>query len=208
MRAVIPVKILREGARALGVNLAPEQEEKFALYLSELLKWNKKINLTSITDPRDVVIKHFLDSLAVERLLPRGRFKAADIGSGAGFPGLALGVIRADMELLLVEPAHKKAAFLRHAARLLAVGAAVVEERAEGLADLYRGRFDIILSRAFKASEDLLPLARPLLKEGGGVVLSLGPGMGKSYPGWRVLRQEEITLPFSDIKRALVLLEK
>jgi 16S rRNA (guanine527-N7)-methyltransferase len=204
------IDLLKSGARELGVGLMPAQQGAFRLYLSLLLKWNAKVNLTAITGPRDVVIKHFLDSLSLCRLLPAGQFRAADIGSGAGFPGLALKVALPDIVLTLIEPAHKKAAFLKEAARLMALkGVSVLESRAEAMGPGYENSFDILFSRAFKAPADLLPLAGALLRPGGSVALSLGPGTETRVPaGWEVLRREEITLPFSDYKRTLVLIAK
>jgi 16S rRNA (guanine527-N7)-methyltransferase len=131
-----------------------------------------------------------------------------DIGSGAGFPGLAIKIARPDVTLTLVEPAHKKAAFLKAAARLMALkGVSVLESRVESLGPEYQHSFDAAFSRAFKAPEELLALAGALLKPGGSVAISLGPGMSNTIPaGWKILRTEDITLPFSDYKRTLVLI--
>lgn len=198
-------KLLTGGASELGVPLSAGQADAFMLYLSELRKWNQKTNLTAIEDPRDIVVKHFLDSLSLIRILPEGAKTAADIGSGAGFPGIPLKIAVPGLAMNLVEPAHRKAAFQRHIIRLLGLeGIRVDEARVE---DVSAGpeRFDVIFSRAFKEPEGLLPLAEPLLAKGGQVVLSLGPSVGEAPPpGWEILRREGVTLPFSDIKRILV----
>jgi 16S rRNA (guanine527-N7)-methyltransferase len=256
-------KTLSGGAKELGFPLAPDEIRLFELYLAELLKWNVKVNLTAITEPEEIVVKHFLDSLALRLILPldsegtrigrttalsrrawpetgggreaaaglppeRGgastlrsgaaaqspalsqNFSACDIGSGAGFPGLVLKVVLPGMALTLVEPIHKKAVFLRHVIRTLDLSpVTALEARAEGLPDKISAPFDIVFSRAFKAPAELLPLAAPILKDGGLAALSLGPGMEyEPQPGWTVEREEEITLPFSDIRRKLVLLRK
>ncbi len=137
-------------------------------------------------------------------------FSACDIGSGAGFPGLALKVVLPGMALTLVEPVHKKAVFLRQVIRTLNLSpVTALEARAEDLPGKVSTPFDIVFSRAFKAPAELLPLAFPVLKDGGLVALSLGPGMEcEPSPGWTVEREEEITLPFSDIRRKLLLLKK
>lgn len=198
-------RLLTDGARELGIPLSAGQADAFMLYLSELRKWNQKTNLTAIEDPRDIIIKHFLDSLSLMRILPLEAKTAADIGSGAGFPCIPLKIAVPDLSITSVEPAHKKAAFQRHIIRLLGLdGIRVVEVKVE---DVSAGpeRFDVIFSRAFKEPEGLLPLAGPLLSEGGQVVLSLGPSVGEESPaGWEIARREEVTLPFSDIKRTLV----
>lgn len=199
-------EVLKKGAERLGVPFATAHAEAFSLYLSELLKWNAKVNLTAITGPEEVAVKHFLDSLSLFRLLPEGHFSAADVGAGAGFPGLPLKIVRPDMALTLIEPARKKAAFLKNIARTLGLtGVYVVEEKVEDAAGEFAGRFDVVLSRAFREPRLLLPLAAPLLGEGGSVVLSVGPEQEPAPPeGWVVAREEEITLPFSDYKRTLI----
>lgn len=203
-------KLLTEGAELLGVRLSTGQAGAFDAYLSELLKWNKKVNLTAIVDGREVVVKHFLDSLALCRMLPVGPFRAADIGSGAGFPGLALKIARPDMEITFVEPAHKKVTFIKHIARLLGLtGVSAERARAEDLRTKCSGQFEVIFSRAFKEPDGLLPLAGPLMSVGGMVVLSLGPETSPDAPpGWEVSRKEDITLPLSDFKRVLISYKK
>jgi len=204
-----PATMLTEGADALGVALTEGQRDSLLTCLSELLKWNKKINLTAIDNPGDAVVKHLLDSLALCRMLPDGPFRAADIGSGAGFPGLAVKVARPDMDITLVEPSRKKTAFLKHLIRLLKLdGAEAAALKVEDMAGTHGGRFDVILSRAFKEPSLLLPLVAPLLSAGGKVILSLGPGPCSAVPeGWTLAGAEDISLPFSDISRRLVLYE-
>jgi 16S rRNA (guanine527-N7)-methyltransferase len=217
-------KTLSGGAKELGFPLSPDEIRLFELYLAELLKWNEKVNLTAITEPEEIVVKHFLDSLALRLILPpeagggplpegaapSRNFSACDIGSGAGFPGLVLKSVLPGMALTLVEPIHKKAVFLRHVIRTLDLSpVTALEARAEALPEKISAPFDIVFSRAFKAPAELLPLAFPILKDGGLAALSLGPGMEyEPQPGWTVEREEDITLPFSDISRKLVLLRK
>lgn len=198
--------ILAKGAAELGVELSSQAAERFELYLSLIVKWNIKINLTAIDEPREVVIKHFLDSLIVCRALPEGPFAAADIGSGAGFPGIPVKLARPDMEITLVEPARKKAVFLRQAARELGLaGVTVSEDKIEQFAGKQAGRLDVVLSRAFRDPDRLLPLAGPLLSPAGRIVLALGPEWaGVPPPGWRLESLEMVALPFSDITRRLV----
>lgn len=199
-------EVLKKGAEGLGVSFTPAHAAAFSLYLSELLKWNAKVNLTAITGPEEVAVKHFLDSISLLRLLPESPFLMADVGAGAGFPGLPLKIVRPDLDLTLIEPARKKAAFLKNMARILGLaGVSVVEEKVEDAAVELAGRFDVVLSRAFREPRLLLPLAAPLLKEGGSVVLSVGPETGPAPPeGWLVAREEEIVLPFSDFRRTLI----
>ncbi len=214
---------LSNGAKQLGFPLSEDEARRFELYLAELLKWNAKVNLTAITEPDGIIIKHFLDSLALLGILPPGRlsrFTACDIGSGAGFPGLALKIVLPEMDITLVEPARKKAAFLRHVIRTLGLSGANVLEEAAGAASgrtvLAPFSFDVVFSRAFKSFAELLPLAGPLLTGGGYVAQNLslkdaGGSIARSRstgPGWEIEREEVITLPFSDIGRRLMLLRK
>ncbi len=203
-------EILKSGASELGVELDPVQLRAFDAYLAELVKWNRKVNLTAIEKAGDIVVKHFLDSLALTPLLPEGPFGAADIGAGAGFPGLPLKIARPDMRLTLVEPAGKKAAFLRQVIRLLGLpGAEVACERAEAFAEKRPGCFDVILSRAFREPSLLLGLVSPLLAPAGRVIVSLGPETIISpVPGWSVETVREITLPHSDYRRMLTVIKK
>ncbi|MEW6215889.1 MAG: 16S rRNA (guanine(527)-N(7))-methyltransferase RsmG, partial [Nitrospirota bacterium] len=94
-----------------------EQLSAFMTYLSELKRWNKAYNLTSLSKDEDIIIKHFLDSLLYLKAIPDGEIKIADVGSGAGFPGIPLKIIRPEIEMYLIEPSRKKSAFLRHIIR-------------------------------------------------------------------------------------------
>jgi 16S rRNA (guanine527-N7)-methyltransferase len=110
--------LLKRGTRALGLDLAPEQIEQFLVYLELLLKWNRKINLTALRTPAEIISRHFLDSLLLLPYLPEtGRL--LDIGSGAGFPGLPLKIARPGLTIDLVEATAKKASFLKEAVRRL-----------------------------------------------------------------------------------------
>jgi 16S rRNA (guanine527-N7)-methyltransferase len=196
--------LLINGASQLGVALTGAQVDAFAVYLAELRRWNAKTNLTAIDEPGEVVVKHFLDSLTLVRMLPQGRFRAADIGSGAGFPGLALKVVLPEMELVSVEPAHRKAAFQRQASRLMGLKSVTVLERR--LEDVLpeEAAFDVVLSRAFKEPGLLLAGVAGLLAPGGRVVLSVGPEQTLQPPeGWAILASEKIILPFSEYSRTV-----
>ena len=110
--------LLEWGARALGLDLAPEQIEQFLVYLELLLKWNRKMNLTALRSPREIIIHHFLDSLLLLPHIPQNT-RLLDIGSGAGFPGLPLKIARPGLTIDLVEATAKKASFLKEAVRRL-----------------------------------------------------------------------------------------
>jgi 16S rRNA (guanine527-N7)-methyltransferase len=143
------------------------------LYQSELKKWNKAYNLTAITDDREIVIKHFLDSLLYLKAIPGHAKTLCDVGTGAGFPGLPIALVRPDLSMALVEPSRKRCAFLRHMEKRLALAnVEVIESNAEGVE---AGSFDVVLTRATFSIADLLKKAGHLAKTGGFFLLSKGP---------------------------------
>ena len=166
---------LIEGASKLGIEFNARQVKQFELYYQELIEWNKKINLTAITDYSSVQIKHFLDSLIITLALPeegmdRPDFNIVDIGTGAGFPGVPLKVLFPQPKLVLIEPTTKKIAFLHHIIYKLELeNVAVLNSRAEEAAHLplYREQFTLVLSRAVALLPTLVELTLPFCQIGG-----------------------------------------
>jgi 16S rRNA (guanine527-N7)-methyltransferase len=106
-------KLLLHSTSEFGLDLTAEQVAQFMGYLSQLVHWNKTINLTSITAPREIVVKHFVDSLIPLAVVPFPRqARLIDVGTGAGFPGIPLKIVRSDLQVMLIEPNKKKCAFL------------------------------------------------------------------------------------------------
>jgi 16S rRNA (guanine527-N7)-methyltransferase len=169
------MKRLIAGARKLGIELSARQVDRFELYYRELLEWNRKVNLTAITDYASVQVKHFLDSLTVVLALPaeemqKPDFNIVDVGTGAGFPGVPLKIIFPRPGLVLIEPTTKKTTFLRHIiAELELENVQVVNARAEESAHvpLYREQFDLALSRAVGPLPTLVELTLPFCRIGG-----------------------------------------
>ena len=166
---------------ALG--LRPEVEDLFRLYFEQLVEWNRAVNLTAIVDPDEVAARHFLDSLSVARVisdetLARGRL--ADVGSGAGFPGLPLKIAWPGLTVTLIESVGKKAAFLRHIVDTLSLnGVAVENGRGETLAHDPRMResFDVVTARAVAPMAALAELTLPFCRPGGMVVAQKKAGI-------------------------------
>jgi 16S rRNA (guanine527-N7)-methyltransferase len=163
------------GAGKLGIKLTAGQLKQFELYYQELIDWNKKINLTAITDYSPVQVKHFLDSLTItlalsEEEVKRPGFNIIDIGTGAGFPGVPLKILFPQPRLVLIEPTTKKTAFLHHIIRKLELeNVEVLNSRAEEAAHLplYREQFALVLSRAVALLPTLVELALPFCRIGG-----------------------------------------
>jgi 16S rRNA (guanine527-N7)-methyltransferase len=166
---------LVDGAAKLGIELNARQIKQFELYYQELIEWNRKFNLTAITDYSEVQVKHFLDSLTITLALPeeeveRPDFNIIDIGTGAGFPGLPLKILFPQPRLVLIEPTAKKTAFLHHIIhRLELANVEVLNNRAEELAHWpsHREHFALAVSRAVAALPTLVELTLPFCRIGG-----------------------------------------
>lgn len=112
--------LLVQSAREIGLSLTKSQIAQLMCYLAQLTDWNETINLTGITSPQDIVIKHFIDSLTalIAHTFPQNAM-VVDVGTGAGFPGIPLKIVRSDLKLALIEPSHKKCSFLASVVGLL-----------------------------------------------------------------------------------------
>lgn len=143
-------------------------DKRFNLYLEELIEWNKKFNLTSIADPREIQVKHFDDSLALLQVFPLTDQSVVDVGAGAGFPGIPLKIICPGIKLTLVESRQKKTEFLSHIVKTLGLNdVEVVWSRAEEYAKEKRECFDLAVARAVAKINVLAELCLPLVKIGG-----------------------------------------
>jgi len=150
--------------RQLGLVLSEAQLEQFLTYRTELLDWNTRMNLTAITNPEEVLMKHFLDSLTLLTIIDKPRLRLLDIGTGAGFPGLPLKIVRPQWSVTLLEATGKKVAFLNHMIDLLHLeDVEAIHGRAEELSHkpAYRATFDVVTARAVAAIPTLLEYAAP-----------------------------------------------
>ena len=143
--------------------LTPETAEKFSAYLTLLQKWNARTNLTAIRDEEGILSRHFLESILCAQALPKSVQTLLDFGSGAGFPGIPIALIRKDVTVTLAESQNKKAAFLREALRTLNLKARVHNGRAETL----KQNYDCITLRAVDKMHQAIPAALQLLAPAG-----------------------------------------
>ncbi len=156
-----------------GLKVTDRAMSDLQTYLKELLEWNQKFNLTAIRNEHDIWIKHFLDSATVLEAIPEKSIKVIDIGTGAGFPGLVVKILRPKLHLTLVESIGKKVTFLKHIREKLNLdNVEIIQTRAEtlGAHPNYRESFDVALSRAVAYLPTLLEYTIPFLKVGGVLV--------------------------------------
>lgn len=160
--------MIKEILSPLRPDLSAEQLDKFETYYAMLADWNERMNLTAISGPEDVVKKHFLDSFAAAPYLKQGA-SIVDIGTGAGFPGVPLLILRPDLKVTLMDSQQKKLLFLEALLSELGLSAECVHARAEdmGKNPRYREQFDAALTRAVSALPVLAELTLPLVKVGG-----------------------------------------
>ena len=202
--------LLVRGGAQLGLAMDAAGVERLLVYLAELMKWSRRVNLIARDTPQAQVVEtHFLDSLTLLPFLDgAGGIHLLDVGSGAGFPGLALACVRPDARFTLCEPRQKRVSFLRHVVRTLGLAKVeVVAERVEAhLAD-WPGRFTHITSRAVAEPAAFLPLVRPLVTPATRVLLMLAraeglAGIDRLVSGpWRVDAERRFVLPFSGAPR-------
>ena len=170
---------LTSQAKELGMKVTPEQAQLFQTYMELLLEWNEKINLTSITEPDQVVEKHFLDSmtLLLWKKLKQGA-KVIDVGTGAGFPGIPLKILRPDVDLTLLDGTMKRLNFLGEVCTALKLSARRVHKRAEeaGLDKTMRERYDLATARAVAPLNVLAEYCLPLVTMKGYFIAMKGPG--------------------------------
>lgn len=167
-------EIVKREAKSIGIFLSDQQIKDFEVYAVELIKWNNKVNLTAITKPEDIAIKHFVDSFYLASKINENDY-LLDIGSGAGFPVIPLKILRPEIAMLSVDAVAKKINFQRHIIRILhlqLIGA--THSRVEDLQNTYCRAFSVITSRAFTRLDHFVALAEPLLAEDGVLVALKG----------------------------------
>ena len=212
---ITPRELLHNGAKTLGIALTVEQINSMFIYLAELKKWNQKINLTAITEEREIIIKHVLDSLSyLHGFTPAPGLRLLDMGSGAGFPALPMKIAHPGLSITMVESTKKKASFLRHIIRTLKLTETeVLDTRTNELPALLLSSFDIVTARAFADMKSALTAGVPFLKSNGLMVLSRGPeetinDRDLAKAGVALEHRIALTLPHSNYQRAIWVFKK
>jgi len=198
-------KLLADGLGKLGLDCSERVLSAFDIYLAELMRWNKAYNLTSIRNERDVITSHFLDSALYLKALPVAAKSVADIGSGGGFPGLVIKILRPDLTVHLIEPSGKKCAFLRNMLRKLPLeGTHVHEARLEEVKDM---QVDAAVTRALFSAGDFVKMSAHILKPGGTLILSKGPKYKEEIEALASAHSViDMKLPGEDIVRHMVII--
>ena len=167
---MIDRNLLQTEAAAFGVAMDETALERFDRYSAELVRVNEHLNLTAITDPMEVLYKHWLDSLAVLRYVePEDGAKCIDVGTGAGFPGVALLIARPDLRMTLLDSTRKKLTFIAETLEMLELSAETLHLRAEEAGQMasYREQFDLVTARAVANLRELCEYCLPFLQIGG-----------------------------------------
>ena len=205
-------KLVEKGAGNLNIHIDRKITDQFSIHAIELIKWNRKINLTTITDPVKVAVKHFLDSIVSVRVVPEyGRL--LDIGSGGGFPGIPIKILIPSLSVTLIDASRKKVSFLKHVIRnikLVQIDARQI--RVEELAKEKTGDncFDVIICRAFSRLDKIILQALPLLAKDGMIIAmkgKLSESELESASKYNLsLTVEKYKLPFLELERTLVII--
>lgn len=210
---------MQENSKVLGFNFSVEQLEKFHKYMNLLIEWNEKMNLTAITEPNDIILKHFIDSITINKYI-ENNVKVVDVGTGAGFPGIPLSIIRPDLQITLVDSLNKRLIFLQEVKKELELNNVdIVHARAEefGQDKKYRETFDIATSRAVANLSTLSEYLVPLVKIKGKCVCMKASDADEEIKqaenainilGGKIVKTEKFNLPNSDIGRTIIIINK
>ena len=214
------IELLIEGAKEYGIALSGEQADKFSQYARLLKEWNEKINLTAITNPEGIVTKHFLDSLSIIPFIPQGAKFLIDVGTGAGFPGIPVSILKKEIKVTLLDSLEKRLKFLQEVSNALELkGLKMIHGRAEdyGVNKDYREKFDVATARAVANLPVLLEYCLPFVKTGGLFIAMKGPDIKDEVKdskkaldilGGKVEEIKQFTLPESDMERSVVIIRK
>lgn len=210
--------LLIRAAASLGVEITDDAAEKFSQYGELLVEWNRVMNLTAVTEPEEIVVKHYLDSVTVIPYLDRFSCKTMiDVGTGAGFPGIPVKILRPDLELVLLDSLGKRVNFLNTVIETLGLrGIRAVHMRAEdaGRDKKLRERFDCAAARAVAPMSILLEYCMPFVKKDGHFIAMKGGTEEDSYENAlkelcaTISSDDTFPLPESDFTRRILCIKK
>lgn len=218
------LSIFEDGLNELGISINDRQREQFIRFYEMLVEKNKVMNLTAITEFEEVIVKHFLDSLAIAKVVSKEMLasdaKIIDIGTGAGFPGIPLKIVFPDIKITLLDSLNKRINFLREVCQELKLeNVELIHGRSEdfGRNPRYRERYDLCVSRAVANLATLSELCIPFVEVGGSFVSYKAGDCGEEVResvgavdkmGGRIEARKEYTVPTSDLNRVLLVIKK
>lgn len=212
-------EIMNENAKKINIEFNDKQLEQFFEYMNLLIEWNEKINLTAITEPKEIIIKHFIDSLTINKYIEKNN-KIVDVGTGAGFPGIPIKIYKPEVEVTLVDSLNKRINFLNEVISKLGLEKIdTIHSRVEEFArnKKYREKFDISTSRAVANLSTLSEYLIPLVKENGKIICMKASEAEEEIEqakkainvlGGTIKNVETFDLPQSDIGRTIITIEK
>lgn len=210
--------ILKELSRKINIDLEDEEIRKFILYKDLLKEWNEKLNLTAIVDDKEIIIKHFIDSLTIEKYISKD-YSVIDVGTGAGFPGIPLKIIRNDIKITLLDSLNKRLIFLNEIREKLNLEKVdIIHGRAEdiGKEEKYREKFDVATARAVANLATLAEYCLPFVKVNGYFICMKGNKIEEikdaekalKVLGGEIIEVKNFLLPESDIERNIIVIKK
>ena len=206
-------------AQLLPIEVDESQIEQFYTYMELLLQWNEKMNLTAIVEPKEIILKHFIDSVTILKYIDKNK-TLIDIGTGAGFPGIPVKIMRPDIEVTLLDSLNKRIHFLEEVINQLRLkNIEIVHARIEeyGKNRKYRESYDIATSRAVANLTTLSEYMLPMVKVGGISICMKGAEIEEEFSksqkaidilGGKIQKVDTFILPKSDNKRNIILIEK
>lgn len=212
-------KEIEKKSSKIDINLDNEICNKLYNYMNLLLEWNEKINLTAITDEKEIILKHFIDSFTINKFINSGDIML-DIGTGAGFPGLPIKIIRPEVDVFLMDSLNKRINFLNEVIESLQLkNIEAFHSRAEEMAknNKFREKFDVVTSRAVAKLNILLEYMLPYTKIDGKCLCMKGPNIEEEIKeaekalkilGGEIEKIEKIILPDSNIERKIIIIRK
>ncbi len=212
-------QLLLNALNEFGIQINKNQIQQFMLYKKLLLEWNEKINLTAITDEREIILKHFVDSLSIGAVYNlKSNINVIDVGTGAGFPGVPLKILYPNINMTLLDSLNKRILFLNELINQLELkNIDCIHSRAEDGGRLYREKYDLCLSRAVANLAVLSEYCIPFVKVGGTFISLKGANVEEELSnskmaieklGAKIEEIKLIDIPFSDIKHSIIIISK